>query len=137
MRRDSPPLAGTIHKCETFEFAARSTSSQSNTTHLPFGDGTGAPTRFSFIMSSNVKGCFCDGVCASRELANERMIARNILISRKTLTEARDVQQPFRERTPLACWRLRMLSRVANFAAMPQLALSFKGNKVCSGKMRQ
>ncbi|HZR06247.1 MAG TPA: hypothetical protein VFA61_10525 [Candidatus Udaeobacter sp.] len=58
-------------------------------------------------------------------------------MSRKTLTEARDVQQPFRERTPLACWRLRMLSRVANFAAMPQLALSFKGNKVCSGKMRQ
>src|SRR6059058_204623 len=50
-RRDSPPCAGTIHKCEISLFASRSTSSQSNTTHFPSGDGTGAPTRLSFIMS--------------------------------------------------------------------------------------
>src|SRR5438067_12209481 len=55
-RRDSPPCAGTIHKCEIFLFASRSTSSQSNTTHFPSGDGTGAPTRLSFIMSSKVNG---------------------------------------------------------------------------------
>src|SRR5436190_17706560 len=61
-RRDSPPLAGTIHKCEIFVFAARSTSSQSNTTHLPSGDGTGAPTRFNAIMSSNVNGCLALGL---------------------------------------------------------------------------
>ena len=53
---------GKIHKCEVLVFAARSTSWQSNTTHLPSGDGTGAPTRLSFIMSSNVNGCF--GGCA-------------------------------------------------------------------------
>jgi hypothetical protein len=28
-----------------------------NSTHLPSGEGTGSPTRFSFIMSSKVKGC--------------------------------------------------------------------------------
>src|SRR6266481_7663337 len=56
------PLAGTIHKCEIFVFVVRSTSAQSNTTHLASGDGTGAPTRLSFIISSNVNGCFCGGV---------------------------------------------------------------------------
>src|SRR5438309_2642942 len=56
-RRDSPPLAGTIHKCEIFVFASRSTSVAENTTHLPSGDGTGSSSRFNFIMSSNVKGC--------------------------------------------------------------------------------
>jgi hypothetical protein len=60
-RRDSPPLAGTIHKCEILVFASRSTSTQSKTTHLPSGDGAGAPTRFSFIMSSNVNGRFVVG----------------------------------------------------------------------------
>src|SRR5205085_5231107 len=38
--------------------ASRSTSTASNTTHLPSGDGTGPPTRFSFIMSSKVNGRF-------------------------------------------------------------------------------
>src|SRR5207249_10783279 len=47
---------------EIFVFAARSTSSQSNTTHLPSGDGTGAPTRFNAIMSSNVNGCLALGL---------------------------------------------------------------------------
>jgi hypothetical protein len=55
-RRASPPAAGTIHKCEILVFASRSTSTASNTTHFPSGDGTAAPTRFSFIMSSKVKG---------------------------------------------------------------------------------
>src|SRR5437016_11841273 len=69
-RRDSPPLAGTIHKCEIFVLASRSTSSASNTTHFPSGDGTGAPTRLSFIMSSKVNGCLPletpgPGVCAT------------------------------------------------------------------------
>src|SRR5207247_10166719 len=85
-RRDSPPLAGTIHKCEVFVFAARSTSSQSNTTHLPSGEGTGAPTRFSAIMSSNVNGCFVfaatlgDGVCPKTEQAKTRLAATKIFM---------------------------------------------------------
>src|SRR3954451_15645690 len=73
--RDSPPLAGTIHKCEILVFASRSTSTQSKTTHLPSGEGTGAPTRFSFIMSSKVNGRFLvgDGVCArAAELMSKR-----------------------------------------------------------------
>src|SRR6202030_688395 len=57
-RRASPPAADTIQRCEIFVFASRSTSTASNTIHLPSGDGTGAPTRFNFIISSNVNGCF-------------------------------------------------------------------------------
>jgi hypothetical protein len=51
-------LAGTIHKCEVFVFASRSTSVAEKATHFPSGDGTGSSTRLSFIMSSKVKGCF-------------------------------------------------------------------------------
>src|SRR3954470_1363391 len=61
-RRASPPAAGTIQRCEIFVFASRSTSTASNTTHFPSGDGIGAPTRFNFIMSSKVKGCFALGL---------------------------------------------------------------------------
>src|SRR5262249_31654345 len=89
-RRDSPPVAGTIHKREIFVFASRSTSTQSNTTHLPSGDGTGAPTRLSFIMSSNVKGCLA--FRANTDIANERMITSSFFIGRKTLAEALHVQ---------------------------------------------
>src|SRR6202022_607641 len=60
-RFDSPPLAGTIHKCEIFVFASRSTSVAENATHFPSGDGTGSSTRLSFIMSSNVNGCLALG----------------------------------------------------------------------------
>src|ERR1700692_4214015 len=49
---------GTIQMCGGFLFAARSTSTAANSTHLPSGEGTGSPTRFSFIMSSKVKGCW-------------------------------------------------------------------------------
>src|SRR2546430_15608002 len=83
-RRDSPPLAGTIHKCEIRVFASRSTSTQSNTTHLPSGEGTGAPTRFSAIMSSNVNGCLAfalgDGVRAKAEQAKIRLAATKIFM---------------------------------------------------------
>src|SRR5579883_2904370 len=48
--------SGTIHTCGVFVFAARSTSTALNSTHLPSGDGTGSPTRLSAIMSSNVNG---------------------------------------------------------------------------------
>src|SRR5450755_4723365 len=43
--------------CGVFLFAARSTSTALKSTHFPSGEGTGSPTRFSFIMSSKVKGC--------------------------------------------------------------------------------
>src|SRR5437667_10006613 len=76
-RLDSPPVAGTIHKCEIFVLASRSTSSAPNTTHLPTGDRTGRSTRFNFIMSSNVNGRLPllsadrlgEGVCANVERA--------------------------------------------------------------------
>src|SRR4029077_11660907 len=76
-RRASPPAAGTIQSCEIFVFASRSTSTASNTIHFPSGDGTGAPTRFIFIISSNVNGCFAPevafvlglGVCAKADIA--------------------------------------------------------------------
>src|SRR5271170_5534009 len=53
---EAPPASGTIQMCGVFLFAARSTSTAANSTHLPSGEGTGSPTRFSFIMSSKVKG---------------------------------------------------------------------------------
>ena len=96
-RRDSPPSAGTIHKCEIFVFASRSTSPQSNTTHFPSGDGTGAPTRLSFIMSSKVNGCLPletlrAGVCATTEVVSARLIARKTFMSRKGSAEVADMQ---------------------------------------------
>src|SRR6266481_5314138 len=89
-RRDSPPVAGTIHKCEIFVFASRSTSTQSNTTHFPSGDGTGAPTRFSAIMSSKVNGRLT--VCANVEVTSKSVIATNFFMRRKTLAEKLCVQ---------------------------------------------
>src|SRR5262245_59820442 len=59
---------------------------QSNTTHFPSGDGTGAPTRLSFIMSSNVKGCFA--FWANVVAASKSAIARSFFMRRKTLAEA-------------------------------------------------
>ncbi len=53
--------SGTIQMCGVFLLAARSTSTALNSTHLPSGEGTGSPTRFSFIMSSKVKGCLVCG----------------------------------------------------------------------------
>src|SRR5205814_4999232 len=97
-RRDSPPCAGTIHKCEIFVFASRSTSSASNTTHFPSGDGTGAPTRLSFIMSSKVNGCLpleragaC--VCARSELVSTRLTATKTFISGNGLAEFAHMQR--------------------------------------------
>src|SRR5580698_1802580 len=43
--------------CGVFVLASRSTSTTLKITHLPSGETCGSPTRFSFIMSSNVKGC--------------------------------------------------------------------------------
>jgi hypothetical protein len=47
---------GTIQMCGVLAFFSRSTSTALNKTHLPSGEGTGSPTRLSFIMSSKVKG---------------------------------------------------------------------------------
>src|SRR5438093_140062 len=97
-RLDSPPCAGTIHKCEISLFASRSTSSQSNTTHFPSGDGTGAPTRLSFIMSSKVNGCLPleragAGVCARSELVSTRLTATKTFISGNGLAEFAHMQR--------------------------------------------
>src|SRR5204862_6921365 len=100
-RRDSPPCAGTIHKCEIFVFASRSTSSASNTTHFPSGDGTGAPTRLSFIMSSKVNGCLPlevsgAGVWPRSQLVTATTATKRSFISRKTLAEFADTQRSCR-----------------------------------------
>ena len=63
---------------------------QSNTTHLPSGDGTGAPTRFSVIISSKVNGRL--GFWASADVASARRTARSVFMSRKTLAEELCVQ---------------------------------------------
>src|SRR5205807_9854472 len=91
-RRDSPPLAGTIHKCEILVLASRSTSSQSNATHFPSGEGTGAPTRLSFIMYSKVNGCLPlevsgAGVCATTEVVSARPIMIKTFMSSQGYTE--------------------------------------------------
>jgi hypothetical protein len=57
---------------------------QSNTTHFPSGEGSGAPTRFNFIMSSNVNGClgeFGPGVWAKTEPARTKVNAIKIFIA--------------------------------------------------------
>src|SRR5208283_6003221 len=64
-----------IQICEVFVFAARSTSTAANSTHFPSGEGTGSPTRFSFIMSSKVKGCLA-WEKAGREKRRTRRKAR-------------------------------------------------------------
>src|ERR1700739_4969066 len=56
--------------CGVFVLAARSTSVTLKITHLPSGETCGSPTRFSLIMSSNVKGCLA---WASAEIANAKM----------------------------------------------------------------
>src|SRR5271166_6763990 len=67
--------SGTIQMCGVFLFAARSTSTALKSTHLPSGEGTGSPTRFSFIMSSKVKGCLaCEN--AGRDKRRMRRKAR-------------------------------------------------------------
>src|SRR5207302_7621998 len=66
--------------CGVFVFVARSTSTALKTTHLPSGEGTGSFTRFSFIMSSKVKGRFAARPCAPAKLessnkqTNQRLI---------------------------------------------------------------
>src|SRR5437868_12405651 len=77
---------------EVFLFAARSTSTALNSTHFPSGEGTGAPTRFSFIMSSKVKGRFCDGVCASTEAATKRNAARKLFMNGTASVELPEAQ---------------------------------------------
>src|SRR5580700_3944657 len=44
--------------CGVLVLASRSTSTTLKITHLPSGETAGSPTRFSFIMSSKVNGCF-------------------------------------------------------------------------------
>src|ERR1700751_2827552 len=51
------PPKGTIQMCGVLVLAARATSTTLKITHFPSGETCGSPTRFSFIMSSKVKGC--------------------------------------------------------------------------------
>src|SRR5215475_10964345 len=73
------PFNGTIQMCGVFLFDARSTSTALNRTHLPSGEGTGSPTRFSFIMSSNVKGCLVwEKIGTTEKTVKSRMRARRM-----------------------------------------------------------
>src|SRR5271166_5823924 len=57
--------------CGVLVLASRSTSTTLKITHLPSGETCGSPTRFSFIMSSNVKGCL-DWATAGKVQARTR-----------------------------------------------------------------
>src|SRR3984885_3879908 len=66
--------------CDVFLLAARSTSTAANSTHFPSGEGTGSPTRFSFMRSSKVKGRFaCEnaGRHKQSEKRKQRMTKKN------------------------------------------------------------
>ena len=76
-----PTFSGTIQICDVFVFASRLTSTTLKSTHLPSGDGTGSPTRLSFIMSSNVNGRFA---CASA--ATEKRQTNTIAKKRRMKT---------------------------------------------------
>src|ERR1700731_4394107 len=71
-------FSGTIHMWEVFLFAARSTSTAAKSTHLPSGEGTGSPTRFSFIMSSKVKGCLACEKAGREKIRTRRKVRRGI-----------------------------------------------------------
>src|SRR5437660_5051259 len=58
--------------CGVFVFASRSTSTTLKITHLPSGETSGSPTRFSFIMSSKVKGCLAWARAGSVKLIKAR-----------------------------------------------------------------
>ena len=58
--------------CGVLVFAARSTSTALKITHLPSGEDLGSPTRFSFIMSSKVKGCLAWAKAGRGEEKNEK-----------------------------------------------------------------
>src|SRR5580692_10470076 len=79
--RSCPPARGTIQMCEVFLFAAKSTSTAANSTHLPSGEGTGSPTRFSFIMSSKVKGCLAWENAGREKRRTKRKVRRRMVIS--------------------------------------------------------
>src|SRR5579864_5338557 len=68
--------SGTIHTCGVLVLASRSTSTTLKMTQLPSGETCGSPTRFSFIMSSKVKGCLAwaatDAASPSRKAAKSR-----------------------------------------------------------------
>ena len=71
-------FSGTIQMCDVFLFAARSTSTAANSTHLPSGEGTGSPTRFSFIMSSKVKGCLACEKAGREKRRTTKKVRRRI-----------------------------------------------------------
>src|SRR6476659_5679036 len=71
--------SGTIQMWGVFLFAARSTSTALNSTHLPSGDETGSATRLSDIMSSKVKGCLaCEKAGTTENTVRSRMRTRRI-----------------------------------------------------------
>jgi hypothetical protein len=72
--------------CGVFVLAARSTSTTLKITHLPSGETCGSPTRFSFIISSKVKGCLDwaasdDAIAMSARLRMRRRRMRRLLKS--------------------------------------------------------
>src|ERR1035438_2852322 len=77
--------------CDVFLFAARSTSTAANSTHFPSGEGTGSPIRFSFIMSSKVKGCLpCENAGIDKK-SEKRMTKRNVKRRITTSAEQKSV----------------------------------------------
>src|SRR5579871_6259871 len=70
---------GTIQMCGVFVLAARSTSTTLKITHLPSGETCGSPTRFNFIMSSNVNGCLaCENVAGVKTKTKKKRRRRRM-----------------------------------------------------------
>src|ERR1700733_8944738 len=90
--RSCPPASGTIQICGVFLFAAKSTSTTLNKTHLPSGEGTGSPTRFSFIMSSNVNGCLACPATGDTRRAARNDARRMLTTSERTRITASDIR---------------------------------------------
>src|SRR3981081_2468385 len=106
---------GTIQMWEVFLFAARSTSTAANSTHLPSGEGTGSPTRFSFIMSSKVKGCLACEKAGREKKREQRRTRRKTRRRMACLRETRECSTADKVRGQIAevkPHRLRLLTTV-------------------------
>src|ERR1700758_2339029 len=92
--------------CGVFVLAARSTSVTLKITHLPSGETCGSPTRFSFIMSSNVKGClaWARAGIANARMRTERRIRRMKYLLRQTDECSRSRFWPLAARLESRSW---------------------------------
>src|SRR5438309_1724819 len=127
-----PPVVGTIQICGVFVFAARSTSTTLKITHLPSGETCGSPTRFSFIMSSNVKGCLDwaaidDANAMSARLTMRRRRIKFLLRQTDEFSTCHPEPRVWRRRIYVTCRRHRRYQLVHGSFAAKNAAQDDKG----------